>query len=183
MKDVKASGPLNLKWPQSDQHSVGLTAVNGDEQYINPKEVAPAKKLTRACALEIRNYMLSNTRVELGCLILSRRNHQFEIVPFENTDQTSVTVRLGTKQDFIRMAEFYRDGLLWGWAHSHPWGHPYPSMIDLSQHSLPVNMVIYGGFANCLSIYSTAEVNQLYAATNAGVSNYIALERWLKGKE
>lgn len=181
--DVKASGPANFKWPASEQHSVVLKATETDDQCINPKELDPAKKLTTACALDIRNYLLSNARVELGCMILLQ-DQQFKIVPFENTDPTSVSVRLGTDQDFLRMAEFYRGGLLWGWAHSHPWGRPYPSMTDLEQHSLRINMVIYGGFANCLSIYSTAEINQLYEATKArGLSSYIALEHWLKGTE
>jgi len=182
MKDVKVVGPAAYGGLCAPEHSVALSLEGANGHYVNPEEVDCTKKLSTACALSIRDYMQTRPDGELGCMI---RVQQPQLIPFENTDPSWYSVRLGTDRDFLRMAELYRAGCLWGWAHSHPGSGPYPSITDLTQHSLCINMVIYGGARNRLSIYSTAEINQLYEATKTqgGMSSYDALEQWLKGKE
>ena len=202
MKHVDAVRAKPEDWLHSAEHSVALslmgpfTVMNESARQrnadwaVNPEEVDDTKKLSTACALCIRDYMQTKPDGELGCMIRAQGDLQFELIPFENTDPSWYSVRLGTDQDFLRMAELYRAGGLWGWAHSHPGGWPYPSITDLEQHSLCINMVIYGGAKNLLSIYSTAEINRLHEATRAAAaqahgcrSSSAALDQWLKGKE
>jgi proteasome lid subunit RPN8/RPN11 len=133
------------------------------------------------CALAVWDYLSREPDLETGCLIIN--DGKFRVVPFVNTDPTCATIRMGAAEDFDLMVELHMQGKLWGWAHSHPHGSPYPSMTDLSRHAVPVNMVIWGGGLHRLSILSTNEVNLLHdyvTKQQPGLSPTIALERLCK---
>jgi len=171
-----------VNWLTCEKRSVGLALGNAREKLINPYELDPAKHLSRTCALAIWDYLSREPDLETGCLIL-KEDDKFAVVPFINTDLTAVTVRMGAIADFDRMVEFHLAGKLWGWAHSHPHGAPYPSMTDLKHHSVPVNMVIWGAGLKRMSIYSTSEVNLLYeyvTKREPGLRPLTALERLCK---
>lgn len=140
--------------------SVDLT-IPKDGAWLNESDPDESKHLTVACAKQIRTYLRSNLNQELGCLIEKVNDRVFRAVPFTNCDPTAVTVRMGTDEDFLKMLDLYKDGRLWGWFHSHPKHPAYPSMTDLSRHSLNVNMGIYSGTMDTLCIFSTADLDYL----------------------
>lgn len=140
--------------------SVDLAIPEGG-LWLNDADPDQTKHLTVACAKAVRTYLRSNLNQELGCLIEKVADTKFRAVPFKNCDPTAVTVRMGTDDDFIKMLDLYKEGRLWGWFHSHPKHAPYPSMTDLSRHSLKVNMGIYSGTLDTMCIFSTDDLDFL----------------------
>ena len=134
-------------------------AVPAGGLWLNNHDSNQKKHLTVECAQEVRTYLRSNLTQELGCLIRQYGEGQFEVIPFENGDPTMATIKMISDADFVRMLDLYKIGELWGWFHSHPGGSPYPSMTDLTQHRLQVNMGIYGGVSDTVSIFSTRDLD------------------------
>jgi proteasome lid subunit RPN8/RPN11 len=127
--------------------------------WLNEHDPSASKHLTAACARRVRAYMRSNLRVELGCIIKRLPNNQFDVIPFVNGDPTMATIRMIHPDDFETLVKLYMDGSLWGWFHSHPMGRPYPSWTDLTMHQIDVNMGIYGGATDRMSIFNTKELD------------------------
>lgn len=148
MPNILRGSSIDLKVPEG-----GL--------WLNDDDPDRKKHLTVACAQTVREYLRSNLEQELGCMIERDEVDSFTVVPFTNCDPTAVTVRLGTDEDFIKMVDLYKAGRLWGWFHSHPKHAPYPSMTDLTRHSLRVNMGIYSGTMDTMCIFSTADLDYL----------------------
>ena len=109
------------------------------------------------CLLQIKDYLLVDPEVERGCLVTT----DYQIIPFENTAVfQAALIRMGP-QDFGVMADLVRQNLLLGWAHSHPCWFPYPSLIDIMMHQLPVQMIIYSITDDSFGIYTTDEIIDL----------------------
>jgi proteasome lid subunit RPN8/RPN11 len=141
--------------------SLDMTVPEGGA-WINEGDIQ-RRRQTVKCAQEVRKYLRSNLEQELGCLIKRLPMRQFEVIPFVNGDPTAVTIKMLSVEDFEVMRGLYTEGTLWGWFHSHPWGRPYPSMTDLSMHNLNINMGIYGGASDTMSIFDTYDLDEMLA--------------------
>jgi proteasome lid subunit RPN8/RPN11 len=109
------------------------------------------------CLNRIKNYLLEDVSVERGCIVTKT----WELIPFENTSSSPLTEIRQGPETFSRMVDLLKEDNLHCWAHSHPLWQPFPSMLDIAMHHLPVGMLIYGVPTDTFGFFSSNDINAL----------------------
>jgi proteasome lid subunit RPN8/RPN11 len=100
---------------------------------------------------------LKNDKRERACLV----SKSGDIIPVENVSPDPFFTVLQNVESFATMADMVKKGELLCWAHSHPRWPALPSIMDITNHHLPVDMLIYSCVDDDFSQYSPEEITHM----------------------
>lgn len=109
---------------------------------------------------KLRNFFrenIKNDKRERACLV----SKSGDIIPVKNVSPDPFFTILQDEKSFSIMVDMVKKGELLCWAHSHPRWPAIPSVKDIVNHQLPVDMVIYSCTEDTFAQYSPDEINNM----------------------